>query len=196
MSNRHQAGFSLVELLISIAISMILLAAISTYFIYQDRTYAAQNQLTEMHENTRAALDLLEREIRLAGYNPARAAFNGIPYNSNTGTLDLYQDLNGDGAATGTNEHITYLHNQTQRILYRNANDGNGAQPLLDNLNAFQVSYLDGAGSATTTTANVRSVRLVFTVQASQPDRSWPQNNGYRTLTLNSSITAKNLAYK
>jgi type IV pilus assembly protein PilW len=196
MNDRRQAGFSLTELLISIAVASILLAAISTYFAYQNRSYAAQNQLTEMNENTRAALDLLEREIRLAGYNPTRATFNGIPYNASSATLDLYQDLDGDGAITGTNEHITYTYNSTQKILYRNANDGNGAQPLLDNLNAFQFSYLNGAGSVTTTSTEIRSVGIVLTMQASQPDRSWMQNNGYRTLTLNSSINAKNLTYK
>lgn len=196
MSARIQAGFSLVEALVSIGVAMILLASFSTYFTYQNRSFAAQNQLTELNENTRAALDLLEREIRMAGYNPTRAAFTGIPYNSTTGTLDLYQDLNGDGTVTGTNEHLTYTHNFTLRRVFRNANDGAGAQPLLDNVNAFACTYLDESGNVTTTSANIRAVQLVFTVQASRPDPSWTQNSGYRILNLRASVTAKNLDYK
>lgn len=67
-----QAGFSLIELMVSIAISLIVMAAaLSAYqsAAQLNRVAAAQSK---MNEDGQAALALLSRDIRMAGSNPVQ----------------------------------------------------------------------------------------------------------------------------
>ncbi|MBC8246586.1 MAG: prepilin-type N-terminal cleavage/methylation domain-containing protein, partial [Deltaproteobacteria bacterium] len=75
-------GFTLVELLIAIAIGLLVLGVLVSTFIIQRKTYDVQEQLAEMVQNARAAMDIITREALMAGFNPSGAAFNGIPYSA------------------------------------------------------------------------------------------------------------------
>jgi type IV pilus assembly protein PilW len=183
-------GFTLVELLIAMAISGIVLGAAVNTFITQRRSYALQEQITEMTQVTRAAMELMTREIRMAGYNPARASFDGITYGPTQ--LQIRADLNGDGDTADANETIVYSYNSATLQLMRDT--GGGGQPIADNIEAFTFDYLDGAGNSTTTTANIRQTRLMIMTRTAQPDPHYSANNGYRTYRLTSLVTPKNLA--
>ena len=62
-----ESGFTLVELLIAMTIGLIILAALSSTFIMQRKAYDVQEQIVEMVQNVRAAMDMMTREIRMAG---------------------------------------------------------------------------------------------------------------------------------
>lgn len=66
--SKAEAGFTLVELLIAMAISGIMLGSMFSFFIVQRRYLAAQEQVTEMLQNARAAMDMVVEDVRLAGY--------------------------------------------------------------------------------------------------------------------------------
>ena len=61
-------GLTLIELLVAMAISAVLIAAIYRTFIGQHRTYAAQEQVVDMQQNARVAINRMMREIRMAGF--------------------------------------------------------------------------------------------------------------------------------
>jgi prepilin-type N-terminal cleavage/methylation domain-containing protein len=63
----NESGFTLIELLIVIAISALLTGAIYATFISQQNSYAIQTGVTDMQQNARAALSLMEKDIRMAG---------------------------------------------------------------------------------------------------------------------------------
>ena len=63
-----ESGFTLVELLIAMTIGLIILAALSSTFLIQRKTYDVQEQIVEMVQTARAAMDMMTREIRMAGY--------------------------------------------------------------------------------------------------------------------------------
>lgn len=63
-----QTGLSLIELMISIAIGLLLLAALSTLFVSQSRTRAELDKQNRMIDNGRYALDLLSENLRMAGF--------------------------------------------------------------------------------------------------------------------------------
>jgi len=83
-----------------------ILAALSSTFLMQRKTYDVQEQRVEMVQTARAAMDMMTREIRMAGYNPAGITFDGIPYDADK--LEIYADLDGNGDTNGTNEYIKY----------------------------------------------------------------------------------------
>jgi type IV pilus assembly protein PilW len=66
---RHsQRGFSLVELMIAMAIGLALLAGVTHIFTSSKATYRVQEGLSRVQENGRFALELLGRKIRMGGY--------------------------------------------------------------------------------------------------------------------------------
>jgi len=61
-------GFTLVELLIVVVITGIVLAAVYTTFIVQQRSFVAQDQVAETQVSSKIAFDILVDKIRTAGF--------------------------------------------------------------------------------------------------------------------------------
>lgn len=79
--NRQETGtggFTLVEMMIAIAIFGVVLTGIYSVYQAQVRSHYTQQQIMDMQQNIRAALYLMEREIKMAGLNPAGADGIGI----------------------------------------------------------------------------------------------------------------------
>ena len=74
---RGVAGFSLIELLIGLAISSILALSLWSLASTQERTYGSQDSATEMQQNLRVALQCLTRDIMGAGLGPQSSTING-----------------------------------------------------------------------------------------------------------------------
>lgn len=71
-------GFSLIELLVSAAILLVIMVGITQAFTTQHQTYVVVDQVTEAQQNLRAVADLVERDLRRAGYMvPPHAAVCG-----------------------------------------------------------------------------------------------------------------------
>jgi prepilin-type N-terminal cleavage/methylation domain-containing protein len=63
-------GYTIIEMLIAMAIVGIVLAGIYDLVISSSRTYLAQNAIVEMQADSRAAMDFMVRELRLACNKP------------------------------------------------------------------------------------------------------------------------------
>lgn len=63
----NKRGLTLIELLIVLVISSILIAGIYRTFIGQQHTYTVQEQVVDMQQNVRMAINQMVREIRMAG---------------------------------------------------------------------------------------------------------------------------------
>lgn len=189
LSKNKESGFTLVELLIAMAIGLIILAALSSTFLMQRKIYDVQEQIVEMVQTARATMDMMTREIRMAGYDPAGATFDGIPYNA--GQLQIRADLDGDGNITGQ-ENIIYIYDATDLQIDRNI--GSGDQPFAENIQSFTFVYLkaDGVTEVTTSAENgdIRQIKITITARTSKADADY---GGYRTHTLTSLITPRNL---
>jgi len=57
--------------MVAMAIATIVLAAIYAAFDVQMKRHTAEQQVVEVQQNIRAAMYLLKKDIRLAGYSPA-----------------------------------------------------------------------------------------------------------------------------
>jgi prepilin-type N-terminal cleavage/methylation domain-containing protein len=63
-----EKGVTLIELLIALVLSAILIAGIYRAFIQQQKSYATQEQVADMQQNVRVAINRMMREIRMAGF--------------------------------------------------------------------------------------------------------------------------------
>jgi prepilin-type N-terminal cleavage/methylation domain-containing protein len=61
-------GFTLIELLVAMVLSFILIGAIYGTFTSQQKSYTVQDQVAETQQNARMAMNILMRDIRMAGY--------------------------------------------------------------------------------------------------------------------------------
>ena len=198
------AGFTLMELVVALGIGMAILGAVAGTFMTQTKFYNAQEQVNEMQQNARAAMDLMSREVKLAGYKPrGTESFSGVTYS--TTELRIRANLNGaldDGAGgnatidDSTDEHLVYTFVSANKQIKR-AYGAAGSTPevIANNIESFTFGYLDSSGAATTTQANIRQVSLNITARTAKPDPNLTTNNGYRTYTISTVITPPNLAY-
>jgi len=183
------SGFTLIELLIAMTIALVVIGAVSSAFISQRKTFAVQEHVNEMIQGARAAMDIISREVKMAGYDPMGAGIVGIPYS--TTQLEIRADLNGDGDTSDTHEDIAYTYDSTNKQIDRNT--GGGAQPLAEDIQSFTFEYYKSDGTTTTTSADIRQIEITVTARTGQPDPDYSANGGYRTYTLRSYVTPPNL---
>jgi type IV pilus assembly protein PilW len=182
-------GFTLIELMAGILISAIILAGLYSVLFSQQKAFSAQEQVAEMNQNIRAALDLMTREIRLAGYKTSTSTFDGIA-TATSESIRILADLNQDGDTADDNEDVSYTYNAGALQICRN---GVGL-PVADNITNLSLQYTLKDGTVTSAPANladIRKVNISITARTSHPD----QGTGmYRSITLTSDITPRNLA--
>jgi len=187
-----QKGFTLIELLASMAIGAIVLLAITTTFISQSRSYHSQDAINAMQQSARAAMDMITREVRMAGYNTNDTlTFTGIEYDASQ--IRIQANLDGNTDTNGANEDIIYAYDAGNDRINRTA--GGVTEALVDYIYNFTFEYLDESGIPTTTSANIRQIQITITARTSKPDPNYASNGGFRTYSLTSLVTPRNLAY-
>jgi len=110
--NLTNKGFTIVELLVAMTISLVVMGAITYTFKSQQNSYIVQTQVSSMQQNLRAAMYMLTQDIQMAGYY--------TNFDSDAYTMD-WDDLDGD--------------NETIRSLihaFDNRNDGGGGDGIKD----------------------------------------------------------------
>jgi len=199
----REKGFTLIELLIAMALALVIIGALSGAFVSQRKTYAVQEQVSEMIQNARAAMDMISREIKMAGYaptgydktfegggtqttpppslmqrkDPTASRFVGIPYD--TTQLEIIADLTGDGLTDDDNEKITYkYYDETAypKQIKRKTSDAGTFQPLAENIQGFSFSYWDPNGAEITSSvgqANIRMIKIEIEARTAQEDSNY-----------------------
>ena len=106
-------GFTLVEMLIAMVIVGIMGIALVGFLRAQHQTMVRQNSGVLATQNARAAMDMLARELRNAGYNP-RGALSGAEIRAmDVDSVAWTADMNADGdtldSSTGLwDERVAY----------------------------------------------------------------------------------------
>src|SRR4029450_10027466 len=75
---RSEAGFSLVELLIAMLVTMVVSGAIFTLLSAGQGAFRRQPELTDRQQNIRLAMDLIQRDVVVggSGLDPFEQAFS------------------------------------------------------------------------------------------------------------------------
>ena len=106
MSARIRAGaargFTLVELLIAIAIGMALTVVVSQLFYHSRTTYTTTEDVSRMQENIRFAYQVLTRTVHLAGYKSAPNVASEVAFPPGAPAI-----TGVEGAAAGASDTLT-----------------------------------------------------------------------------------------
>ena len=130
----NKRGYTILELLVAIAISGIFMGAIYSAYISEQRSTLGNEQVSAMQRNLRSALYYMEKEIRMAGCDPTGRTNAGI-IQANANLIEFTGDIDGDGTIS-TDEHITY--SLPGDDLLRNGTT------IGENIDALNFVYLDG----------------------------------------------------
>ena len=196
-TKREGGGFTLVEVVLALALSTLTIGVIYQLYLSQFKNQAVRENILDMQQQARAALDLVSRELKMAGFDPRgvnRDAlkgndFFGIAFDLNE--LRIKADLNGNGVPADSHESIVYSHDTDTMTLRRNT--GGGRQPVSENIETFSVKYFDREGKITAHSENIFQVEVAITARTEKADPQYPHNGGYRKITLRSRVTPRNL---
>ncbi|MEN6486398.1 MAG: prepilin-type N-terminal cleavage/methylation domain-containing protein, partial [Syntrophobacteraceae bacterium] len=104
---RNMNGFTVVELIVAVALTGIATAAVYKSFSAQQSVYTAQGQVVDLQQNLRAGTDLLVRELRMAGCDPSTRASAGF-VTANALTVRFTMNFDDDDDVSDEGEDITY----------------------------------------------------------------------------------------
>jgi len=183
-----ESGFTILEITIGLAISVILLGTAIKILLIQHKTFTVQEDISEMQQYMRSAMDIIVKDCRMSGYDPAGIGVSGISIAS-TGTMTVQADYDGDGIISNT-ESITYTYDDMNDQIDRES--GAGAQPFAENIAALTFSYFDEDGVATSTVSGIRQIQITITGRTEHIDTTY---GDYKYATLTSFVTPKNLGY-
>jgi type IV pilus assembly protein PilW len=205
-------GFTMVELLVAMVVSLLALGAIYSTFLSQFKSYQVQEEVAAMQQNIRAAMYHMQREIRMAGCDPTGLAGAGITAASPT-SMSFTEDVRGDstgsdpdGALDDANENITYSLSGNNLV----RDTGGGNQTVAENINALNFVYLDGASPPAPLAlvsgsipvgnlAQIRSVEITIVARTERSLRASPNNMVYynqqneQILSANDNFSRKRL---
>jgi Tfp pilus assembly protein PilW len=204
---QNQEGFTLAELVVSAAISLVVLAAIAGVFRAQTHTIKGQESRMEAHEYAMSVLDSIVREMRNTGYFPKGIACATTPANTagiiaaTDQSFRLVYDTDGDGVC---DQDVSFTYDATNKNVLRNGSaltDGNATAiqftyyPQQTSSAApapYCVSPGNPAGCSGDLASNLNGVQKInvsITIQSKSTD---VQFGGLSTITMSSNADLRN----
>jgi type IV pilus assembly protein PilW len=186
----NKGGYTIVELLVAIAISGIFMGAIYSAYTSQQRATLGQEQVSAMQRNLRSAMYFMEKEIRIAGCDPTGRAKIDVAgslvppgiIQANANLMEFAADTDGDGTIA-TDERITYRLPGADLLR-------NGGR-IAENIDALNFVYLDGefppnvlnpnkTDVSTTSIPDIRSVQVTVVARTGKKDQHYTDSEDYR----------------
>lgn len=196
-SEKNVNGFSIIELIISMTITLVLLGLVTTLFAKSLATIERENRKTEALTSAQAALSMLSREISNSGFG---LTSNGI-VSSDSGQSKLHFRANienGDLTTNSPGEDITYyFDSSTDSIVRYDPNNSPTTTAVINKVSNVTFLYFDYSGSSSTPTQsntptnNTGRVRITITVQLDEI-QGQPTN---QTVAFTSDVTLRNSNY-
>ena len=160
---RSPAGFSMMEMMIALAIFSLVFGTIYKSFEQLNRSTATENVKAGTQQAVRIAVDFMVQDIRLAGLNPLRSPGIGIQ-GASAESIQFTMDANFDGDDADTFENITYTYNSGNGTLTQ-LNPPLNPEVLIDNVSDLNFTYLDTDEQTTSDLNEIRSVIISLTMQ-------------------------------
>lgn len=208
-----EAGFSMIELLIAMTISVMVLTATMVIASQVQKGYDIELEAAAVRNEAQFAVAAIARELRSAGANPyllttspcpvAGTTFRPILRNPDGDALpdDLrfHSDVNPPnkalgGAAAGTcteaNEDVTISHDAANRTITRRDNNTEASATAFTDgvITNLAFAYLDVNRAVTAVDASVCYVRITVTAQTRRRD---PRTNQLISFTVTDEVRVR-----
>lgn len=172
-------------------ISSLVIAGIYGVYTIQQRSYTVQEQVTEMQQKMRSALDFMTSEIRLAGYS-------GVPYDSTgvcAGTAILtwapdnfifeFCNIDKNGTSyTATRMKSAYsiydaYGDGTKDLGVQHGDSSSTKRAIAEGVDGIEFLYLKNDGTVATSSDQIRVVQISLLIRASYPDPKYVDSIKY-----------------
>lgn len=174
---KNRNGFTIIELLMSIAIISIAMSSIYGLYMTYVRIYTSEGVATQVQQNVRSSMNMMVRDIRMAGLDPRGKGIFGIKVAAAqsirfTADRDMDGDLDDPDISGGFNEsnleQIAYTYNGAnllEMILYNPDDTIETSDTVMDNVSNLNFAYLDANDVVTADLDEIRTVVIQMTVQ-------------------------------
>ena len=218
-----RSGFTLVELLIAMAISAVVLGATYGVFVSAQKINTGNEVSARIMQSLRTSLDLMESDIRMAGLNGlidipggvgiVEATATKLRFTSNRNLDDKIDMLNPANLLGGLGEsdfeQITYFYDAPTKRLKQCLSEGtaNASCATLNqnpddpntvayNVENFSFSYFDENNNVTADTTLIRTVEVSMTIEqaAGRSGQQGAVRAGDISRTMTRRIFCRNLA--
>jgi prepilin-type N-terminal cleavage/methylation domain-containing protein len=159
---KSSAGFTIVELLIALAVTGILLAAVAVAFNASFTNYRENEDTFKSINKARQALARMTTQIRTAGCEVPLYGFMAVVPVEPNNCCSLYSTT-----GTGVCEYITYEYRSADNKLYLITHSDGKEYVLCDNVKAM--SFIK---TLTTDGSEVKSVQISMTVESGNVQRT------------------------
>ena len=146
---KSQKGLSLIELMIAIALSIFIVAAMISLFVNSKQNYRLNENMSRLQENARFAVSFISRDIRMADYRAcvtANRRGNAIAGSNDSGlndsdTVTVLWQTNACGAANTTVTTVYSIQTGASGspALFRRVNGV--SQELVEGIENLQILY-------------------------------------------------------
>ena len=190
-------GFTLVEVLVAIVITLLLLSGVYTSFISQQEVYSAQQGVADMQQNLRGSTYLMQREIRMAGYNPTGNADSRF-LTANADNIKFTSDIRGDAAGSAPDGDVADPGETISYYLWDCDGDGDTdlrrqddtvtladpstpiEQIAAENIDAIEFLYFDKDGNQTAVFEDIRMVQITQVSHTDKRENNYTDNKVYK----------------
>jgi type IV pilus assembly protein PilW len=163
----NSSGHTLVELMIAMGIAAILITAIFQIYQLRQKSHSKQQLAVEMQQNIRAAVSLIKREIRMAGYDPAA---NDGEDNDDDDAIDNDEESAGTGIQTAGRQMIQITFDldgdididSNERVTYGFATKYDADANGIADAGAAPLGRGAGAGPLTGVAENIQAVGFAY----------------------------------
>lgn len=197
-------GFTAVELLISLAIMSMTLGSIYSLYMSFIRTCTKESVKIKLQQNVRSSLDMMIRDIRLAGLDPAGTGEFGItevtPQRIKfTADRDMDGELDIPNAADGIDlpdlEYMEYEFDDVNGIVRMSLYKPDGitkemSDTLVENVSGLTFSYFTSNDVTTSNLDDIRTVGIEMTIKRTSA------RDGPVSRTLIKRVICRNLDYQ
>jgi type IV pilus assembly protein PilW len=212
--NRINArGLTLIELLIALVIFALAIGGVYRVFVFQSRAYTVQDQVVEVQQGTRSAMEILLRDLRMAGYDNDSASskvsvLNPIVVGDGSKANPIIVEFEYDDTTRYTVAYwVEGAPLVLKRQLTRTKDDGSSTietSDLLENVEGFNLSYGidtndDGAVESWVPAGGVGMSKVVAirVTLTGKPDQTNPDvKNWISPRTLNTTVSLRNQIYR
>jgi competence protein ComGC len=172
-------GFTLVDILVGLAMASIVMVAIISLFTSVGRSYTIQNVAAGVQQVTRAGVEHMAQNIRMAGLDPfgtAGAEVKEFASDKIRFTIDRCDVPVGgpegcgspDGDVDDKFENVTYLWDPGERKLKQRLYEGTGSvytETLVENVSNLTFTYFNEDDGPPSDAADIRTVVISMTVE-------------------------------